>query len=441
MGRVDIPLGPDPGPTAEAFPRCAWCGDASKTVCGRCKVRAYCSAECQQLDWKSGHQTACTPIVQRQLPVTEERFQFYEVPYVAHWAINLQNWKIKSNSKEYAFLLSRIPDADVRRQITTQRSWPQAKLALAKELAVRRMAEILTQAMWTKVSWKHEDITDRDFLRNREEYVWTGQKYQNSNRRFPNFNFSMFDTDDYLFLVTHPLAITGVYASGPLTDAMPDPREAFAEEMMDEVQTDIPSQGSEEDVEDSKMLGPAELREICEAESCRERRARLQHALVGKFAYFRTLGRTTGRQWSQVVLGQHPVAESVPGGTLDPDEADGPWRPRRHPLHVAGTQQSRWRCEVHRWREHHIVVCRGPPDEAMDPKGDFQETQAKRFPEIDTFDKALDHPEPEFIEVPIQHLLPEKWHSDYVRACGGGERGEQTRMNYSGYYQPDIPKI
>lgn len=46
----------------------------------------------------------------------------------------------------YAFLLSRIPDADVRRQITAQRSWMQAKLALAKELAVRRMAEILTQA-------------------------------------------------------------------------------------------------------------------------------------------------------------------------------------------------------------------------------------------------------------------------------------------------------
>jgi hypothetical protein len=46
----------------------------------------------------------------------------------------------------YAFLLSRIPDADGQRQITTQRSWPQAKLALAKELAVRRMAEILTQA-------------------------------------------------------------------------------------------------------------------------------------------------------------------------------------------------------------------------------------------------------------------------------------------------------
>ena len=61
--------------------------------------------------------------------------------------------------------------------------------------------------------------------------VWTGQKYQNANRRFPNFNFSMFDTDDYLFLVTHPLAVTGIYASGPLTDAMPDPREAFADEL------------------------------------------------------------------------------------------------------------------------------------------------------------------------------------------------------------------
>ena len=55
----------------------------------------------------------------------------------------------------------------------------------------------------------------------------------------------MFDTDDYLFLVTHPLAITGVYASGPLTDAMPDPREAFAEELMDGQQTDIPRASEE----------------------------------------------------------------------------------------------------------------------------------------------------------------------------------------------------
>jgi len=45
-------------------------------------------------------------------------------------------------------------------------------------------------------------------------------------------------------------------------------------------------------------------------------------------------------------------------------------------------------------------------------------------------DKALDHPEPEFIEVPIQQLLPEKWHSDYVRACGGGERGEQKLAKF-----------
>lgn len=50
----------------------------------------------------------------------------------------------------------------------------------------------------------------------------------------------MFDTEGYLFLVTHPLAITGVYASGPLTDAMPDPREAFAEELAEEVE-DVPA--------------------------------------------------------------------------------------------------------------------------------------------------------------------------------------------------------
>ena len=33
--------------------------------------------------------------------------------------------------------------------------------------------------------------------------------------------------------------------------------------------------------------------------------------------------------------------------------------------------------------------CRGPPEEAIDPKGDFQQTQAKRFLEIDSFDALL----------------------------------------------------
>ena len=188
----------------------------------------------------------------------------------------------------------------------------QAKLALAKELAVRRMAEILTQALWTKVDWRHEDATDRDFLLNKEEYIWTGEKYQNSNRRFPNFNFSIFDTEEYLFLVTHPLALTGVYASGPLTDSMPDPREAFAEELKDldeESKETTPSPSS--DSEDPKMLGPAELRAVCEPECPVQRRACLQHALLGKFAYYRTVGQTKCRQWSQVVLGQQPVTASA----------------------------------------------------------------------------------------------------------------------------------
>lgn len=130
---------------------------------------------------------------------------------------------------------------------------------MAKELTVRRMAEILTQAIWTKVEWTHQNATDRDYLLNREEYVWTGEKYQNSNRRFPNFNFSMFDTEEYLFLVTHPLAITGVYASGPLTDAMPDPREAFAEELEGE----MPSESQDMESEDSRMLGGVGILNRC----------------------------------------------------------------------------------------------------------------------------------------------------------------------------------
>lgn len=73
------------------------------------------------------------------------------------------------------------------------------------------------------------------------------------------------------------------------------------------------SHGCIKDMEDSKMLGPAELHEVCAPDCPVERRRRLQHALVGKFAYFRSIGRTTGRQWSQVVLGQDRVSEAVQG--------------------------------------------------------------------------------------------------------------------------------
>ena len=53
-----------------------------------------------------------------------------------------------------------------------------------------------------------------------------------------------------MFLVTHPLALTGVYASGPLTDAMPDPREAFRDDL------ETPAESSEG--EDPRMLGAQE---------------------------------------------------------------------------------------------------------------------------------------------------------------------------------------
>eukprot|EP00439_Symbiodinium_sp_Y106_P059971 s419_g8.t2 len=992
MGRVELPLLGDGVSAEEELPRCSWCGSISRSVCGYCKVRAYCSLECQQNDWKSGHQTACVRVAPAALPAEDKDFQLYEVPYVVRWAINLEQWRMSADSKEYAFLLSRIPDNDARKRIASSKSWSAAKLSLAKELAVRRMAEVLTQAIWTKVQWRHDSTTDRDFLLQKEEYVWTGQKYQNSNRRFPNFNFSMIETDSYLFLVSHPLAITGIYASGPLTAAMPDPREAFAEELaaamhaaqgeasLRQVQSPTRVVAAEEE-EDSRMLGNAELIDVCEPASDQQRRERLRHvtaqegpheaeafwvdnselqsatrgiayrrsmnlsdkeptkiaefntvvrgiphestwlqvedfflpmkvggkevlrkvwwsrtsieanpfigpsadaaaeevqklptasetkaprpevpearntpespptasrplvagtgswyevvcerliirtapdleapmqgtrrrgqklevfdwdptrkwrristslgpawvlldaetgpvlrpkdvpfsqqplhplcqaaregclpdiqrflseglevnardvdgqtplmlaaqgfgwegfvacvllleakadpnltlnrademslrekivrlerekraaaehedfvkaasikneldalkrnldepgstaltlagetaaaellkmmstgslscdmlklhaiydeirdvpgpeckgipgrvealvrvaeskgasqeqqlagepevqtgeasveadregevdrqetkedpgrsrdrgadtaeraeeedgsdelpvldtdvaeesravvyrvvhdkawvyeepslsaellgqlrknqlvevfdydrsrsfgrvevchrstrfrekgwvlfedeslgdllkALVGKFAYFRTLGKTSGRQWSQIVLGQEEVSDAVAGGA-EPD--DRPSRPRRHPLRLGCRLLPRWRCDVHCWKDNHIVVCRGPPDETVDPEGEFQRTQAARFLEIDSYDKALDHTEPQFIEVPIVELLPEKWHSDYVRACGGGERGDQTRINDLGPYRPHIPKV
>jgi len=147
-------------------------------------------------------------------------------------------------------------------------------------------------------------------------------------------------------------------------------------------------------------------------------------------AYFCTLGQRRARQWSRVVVSGRPVGSGNAGGEASSEElakqSDGP---RHHHLFFGAARQNRWRCDVHCYQNHCIIVCRGPPEEAHDPSGEFTATQASRFSSIDRFDEVLEHEEPSFLDVPIIHLLPENWHSDYVRACGGGERGETVRMN------------
>ena len=40
---------------------CDICGTPTRMRCQRCNSRAYCGAECQRSDWKSGHRRVCTP--------------------------------------------------------------------------------------------------------------------------------------------------------------------------------------------------------------------------------------------------------------------------------------------------------------------------------------------------------------------------------------------
>lgn len=549
--KVDIPLAESAPAPAQAAPQCAWCGSPSKTVCGRCKVRAYCSNECQRLDWKSGHQTACSPSLPKPAPTEEETFTFYHVPYVAHWAINLSAWNLKQGSREYDFLLSKVTEQAAIRRITKQKTWHGFKVALAKELAVCRMAEVLTQGIWQKTHWKHDRQTDREYLVDRNEYIWTGQRYVNSNVRFPNFNFSTVECGDYLFIVSHPAGLTGIYAAAPLqtVSTMPDPREAFAEQWAeakeaaaddaseqsdsviiedissevaarpanniaeigtlqkctveklgddaDQVWEEATTQDAGEDAaawwadnsnwwestaspeewwgdgsdwwqeacgeewqswqnaeadaewqetrqvaedkwqvtdeeedateqpdnqEDKHMLGQEEVLNICEPQDVEERRWRLRQAMAAKMAYYRTIGQRRARQWSQVRLEAQPVS-------LDEVEETEIVFSQRHHLYIDGQRQNRWRCEVHDFRGYCLIVCRAPPEESEDSTGDFRETQAARHLEVDQYDKVLEHAEPPFVQVPIKELLPPAWHSDYVRACGGGERGDTLRMN------------
>mmetsp|Transcript_8064 Transcript_8064/g.15108 ORF Transcript_8064/g.15108 Transcript_8064/m.15108 type:complete len:554 (-) Transcript_8064:47-1708(-) len=552
MGRVDIPLyDRDQEEKKVELPQCAWCGSKSKTICGRCKSRAYCSVDCQKLDWKSGHQTACSVAPVREPEEKEREFEFYQVPYVAHWAINVRKWPMKRDSREFNFLLERIPEEEIRESIKGKKTWKATKLALVRELVVRRMSEILTQGVWHKTTWKHDPRTGRDYLLERTEYIWTGKKYINSDKRFPNFNFSMTLCGDYLFVVSHPVALTGVFAGGRLeSDVLPDPREEYAgpwkealeeaaaiqaaaaaaaeeeggdseeaadqtpvpaiessaaaaapapakseeadeeviiEEVVDEssqaepTAVEVPAEeeiteapppqekkiievpvqkrkaekasaivdvpdgqrfeeaaaaAEEEDADaESKSKGKCllhsyELIKVCEPENLAQRQLRLRLALVGKTAYYRTLGETRHRQWRDVILEQEPVGIETAGGELSKDEkASRPGGPRRHHLYVMGKRQNTWRCEVHNFKGHCVVVCRGPVDEAVDPDGHFTEVHHATHLDIDVYDKVLEHTEPTFIEVPIKQLLPEKNHSDYVRATGKGEKGEQVRMN------------
>lgn len=478
---------------------------------------------------------------------------FYHIPHVARWAVDVRSWGIQRESRECRFLLGLLPDED--RELIFHMAWDEAKRRVLKELLIRRMAEVLTQGMWKRVRWKHDEETDRDFLVEREQYVWTGKKYVNSNLRFPNFNFSVVDVGNFVLLVSHPHALTGVYAMEVQTR---DPRVEFAERyarlrtatvqdltepvppdvrpveilervlgeepramtvpakgkrnekgrvkgkgkagktgkfkgkgkgvsgrgQMVEAALDPPRDGNGNEtrrevnheqqqqqrplqqprqrnleqalehpdtqeteqqmrqegargkleksqvLDETTLFGDEELLALCEPQNVMERYWRRCLSLTGKSAYFKTLGKGRGRCWSSVVLGHDVVGCNVPGGNLDPDEvADKIDGPRRHPLYLCGALQRQWRCEVHRFLEYCVVVCRGPPAEANDPEGEFTRTLADRFPEIDSYDQVLEHTEPAFIQVPLRFLLPEKYQTDYVRACGGGERGEQLRMN------------
>lgn len=413
---------------------CTWCGGEARTVCGRCKARAYCSSECQRADWRSGHQTACSPPVLACPPAqpdAEDRFEYFQVPHVARWIVDLQKWKLDPGGREFRFLRGTLPE-EMRKWLDGL-SWPDAKVALAKELAVRRMAEVMTQAMWHKVRWKHDEHSDRDYLVSRDDYIWTGKKYQNSNLRFPNFNFSMVECDGKLFLASHPAVLTGLFVGGPLSEALPDPREEFAEQLAaceaaeaadadgsaDRSQ-DTESSSRHPDEEDTVSCQLPELRDLCAPSDVADRRRRLLLALAAKMAYFRTIGQTEACKWSSVVLGSEPVGESVPTGELLESASAKPrlGGPRRHPLAVAGEPQKRWRCDVHSLEGGLLaVVCRAPPSEASPTSAEFVATQRARFLEIDLLDDALGHAEPDFIEVPIGRLLPDKHRSEYLLAC------------------------
>merc|ERR1719265_1874431 len=123
------------------------------------------------MDWKSGHQTACFVAPVREPEQKEPDFQFYHVPYVAHWAINLRRWQMKKDSREFEFLLQRIPEEEIRHRIRQKKTWRGSKIALLRELVVRRLSEILTQGMWHKTYWRHDSRTGRDYLMERTEYV------------------------------------------------------------------------------------------------------------------------------------------------------------------------------------------------------------------------------------------------------------------------------
>lgn len=466
MGRVDIPFIDNEPEKKKELPPCAWCGSPSLTVCGRCKSRAYCSTECQRNDWKSGHQTACAHVNARPAEPEEEQFIFYDVPYVAHWAINVRRWGMQRESREFEFLLSKLPE-EAQHFIRGRKQWRRVKIALARELAVRRMAEILTQGQWEKTDWKQDRRTGRDYLVGRSDYVWTGSKYINSNVRFPNFNFSICDSGEYLFVVSHPAALTGVWAAPALRhEPLPDPVEEFAAQLDEARRIEERSREAEAQREDAAapvpieeeviiedvtaaeeaaipvddevaggasvetMVGDMELLDICAPDQKEERQERLRQALVAKMAYFRTIGQKRNCRWTEVALEPSPVGPDCPGGESEfHPEASAAQGRRRHHLNFNGTRQTKWRCEVHKFRGYCLVVTRAPPEEAIDIDGEFTSTQAARFVDIDQYDKILDHAEPDFREVPIIQLLPESWHSDYNRACGLGEKGEQVRIN------------
>lgn len=324
----------------------------------------------------------------------------------------------------------------------SKRTFLEQKWKLAQVLMIKHLVFKTTQQRHNRVQIRRDDESDRDYIIERSLYIYNGEKYIVANSRFPNYNFSIARAGDYLFAVTHPLAVVGVAAALPLViegsevplesmkakteeEESPAPAQAPAQEKKESASTD--AEDLEEDAGKdcsaeafpTKLFSEREETALTELKDDKAKELWKRRAVLIKTAYFKAIGNPTGDLQS--------VEEDMwtPGEGWEKEKATS----ERCNLRIQNFVNRKYRCEVHDFKGHQLVTCLAPPADILDKEPEFKDTQQSRFPSIDEWDHVIEKPEPAFVEARIPLFIPEKYLDDYKRVRDGTHAGDKLRIN------------
>lgn len=315
------------------------------------------------------------------------------------WAVNSAEWQPEGEGagREFRFLVSLIPEAEEREQVTRFIFFKDQKRALLSRLLCRRAsAAVLGLSSFAGL---HIARTKgrKPFLKD--------PRPPEHRADLDNFNFNVSHEGDWVVLASEPICVCGIDVAAPEDRRGGGKRidlfEDFADQLTEEEWRLVQEEAAvrRPDVSSDETPGYEAFQRLW---SCKEAFTKARGDGLG----FRL--QRAGFSFQQ----------------LEPDTGLGP--AFLAAVRLDGQPVADWRFFQHRLGSSHwVTVARGPTSDVVDQVGALRQTLRRDTQSFsrEAWQAELDRESPRFDEVPVGFLVPEDNMAGYVAAGGLPWRG------------------